>query len=318
MSENPQILNEYLDYLTVVKAFSKTSIATYNINLLQFFEFIKEYLDINQEVKDFNKFILLQVKESDVNAYLVYCNYAKDNNPYTREKKIVAIRGFYNWLLNTFKNDYSINPTSNIGNIKKVVRLPKYLNLEQAKQIQTVFTTENSKNPIRNNAIICLFLSTGLRVSELISIKIGDINFEKKSINIVGKGNKERIVFFSDFCKDKLEKYINTRNVSKDDYLFVNNKNTKLARNTINAICKNAYKLIGITETKHYSPHTLRHTSATIMYQYVKQDTLLLKKFLGHSSIASTQIYTHIYNEKVKKCVESNPLSNFNIKAKGE
>ena len=157
MSENPQILNEYLDYLTVVKAFSKTSIATYNINLLQFFEFIKEYRDINKDVKDFNKFILLQVKESDVNAYLVYCNYAKDNNPYTREKKIVTIRGFYNWLLNTFKNDYNINPTSNIGNIKKVVRLPKYLNLEQAKQIQTVFTTENSKNPIRNNAIICLF-----------------------------------------------------------------------------------------------------------------------------------------------------------------
>lgn len=314
MSENPQILNEYLDYLTVVKALSETSIKTYNINLLQFFEFIKEYSSIKQEIKDFNKMILLQVKESDIIAYLVYCNCSKDNNPYTREKKLVAIRGFYNWLLNTFKNVYSVNPTSNIGSIKKVVRLPKYLNLEQAKQIQTVFTTENSKNSIRNNAIICLFLSTGLRVSELISIKIKDIDFEKNTINIIGKGNKERIVFFSDFCKDELAKYINTRNVSKDDYLFVNNKNTKLARNTINAICKNAYKLIGITKTKHYSPHTLRHTSATIMYQYVKQDTLLLKKFLGHSSIASTQIYTHIYDERVKNAVESNPLSNFNLK----
>jgi site-specific recombinase XerD len=311
MSENPQILNEYLDYLTVVKAFSKTSIETYNINLLQFFEFIKEYCDINKDVKDFNKFILLQVKESDVNAYLVYCNYAKDNNPYTREKKIIAIRGFYNWLLNTFKNDYIINPTSNIGSIKKVVRLPKYLNLEQAKQIQTIFTTENSKNPFRNNAIICLFLSAGLRVSELISIKIEDINFEKKSINIVGKGNKERIAFFSESCEKKLKEYINTRNINKNDYLFVSYKNTKLARNTINVICKKAYKLIGIEEDKHFSPHTLRHTSATIMYQYVKHDTLLLKEFLGHSSIASTQIYTHIYDEKVKNAVESNPLSNF-------
>lgn len=318
MSENPKILNNYLDYLTVVKAFSPTSIETYNMNLLQFFEFIKEYLDINQEIKDFNKFILLQVKESDIIAFMVYCNYSKDNNPYTREKKITAIRGFYDWLLNTFKNDFNINPTSNIGNIKKVVRLPKYLTLEQAKQLQTVFNNKNSKNLTRNNAIICLFLSAGLRVSELISIKIKDIDFEKNTINITGKGNKERLAFFSDYCKTQLQNYLRTRNINKNDYLFVNYKNSKLARNTINDICKKAYKLIGITDTKHFSPHTLRHTSATIMYQYVKQDTLLLKKFLGHSSIASTQIYTHIHNDKVKNAVERNPLSNFETEKKGE
>lgn len=311
MLQKPQILEEYLNYLYVVKSFSINSIDTYSISLIKFFEFIKEYLDINQEIKDFNKTILLQVKESDIMAYMTYCNYAKDNNPYTREKKIVAIRSFYDWLLNSFKNDFFINPTSNIGTIQKVVRLPKYLNIEQAKKIQSIFNSSNSKYYIRNNTIICLFLSSGLRVSELISIKVKDIDFINNTINIIGKGNKERLAFFSEYCKKQMQNYIKTRNITKNDYLFVNNKNTKLSRNTINVICKKAYKLIGIDEDKHFSPHTLRHTSATIMYQYVKPDTLLLKKFLGHSSIASTQIYTHIHNEKVKNAVESNPLSNF-------
>lgn len=314
--ENPEILDEYLNYLISAKSYTVETVKSYNIDLLLFFDFIKKYLNIKQNIKDFNKFVLLQVKEKDVIAFMVYCNYARDNNPYTRERKLVAIRGFYNWLLDTFKNDYITNPTANIGSIKKVIRLPKYLNLEQAKEIQHIFTNNNCKDPLKNNAIITLFLSTGIRVSELINIKIKDIDFVGKNIKIFGKGSKERIVYFSEKCKIILQEYIKTRENSKNEYLFLNNKNEKYTRNGIYHICKKAYKLLDLEE-KHFSTHTLRHTSATILYMYVKQDTLLLKQFLGHSSIASTQIYTHIHNDKIKDAVEKNPLSNFDAR-KGE
>lgn len=314
--ENPEILDEYLNYLISAKSYTVETVKSYNIDLLLFFDFIKKYLNIKQNIKDFNKFVLLQVKEKDVIAFMVYCNYARDNNPYTRERKLVAIRGFYNWLLDTFKNDYITNPTANIGSIKKVIRLPKYLNLEQAKEIQQIFTNNNCKDPHKNNAIITLFLSTGIRVSELINIKIKDIDFVGKTIKIFGKGSKERIVYFSEKCKIILQEYIKTRENSKNEYLFLNNKNEKYTRNGIYHICKKAYKLLDLEE-KHFSTHTLRHTSATILYMYVKQDTLLLKQFLGHSSIASTQIYTHIHNDKIKDAVEKNPLSNFDAR-KGE
>ena len=196
-------------------------------------------------------------------------------------------------------------------NIQKVERLPKSLTLEEAKKIQTVFTIKNSKNSLRNNAIICLFLSAGLRVSELISIKFTDIDFEKNSIQILGKGNKERTVYFSDYCKKQIKKYLSTRK-DNNPFLFVSNKNDKLSREEINYITKKAYKLMNL-EDRHYSTHTLRHTAATLLYMYVKEDTLLLKEFLGHSSIASTQIYTHIHNRQVKEAVERNPLSNFRV-----
>lgn len=310
--ENPQILNDYLKYLISVKAYSSETIKIYNIHLLSFFNYIKEYNNIKRDVKDFNKFILMQVKEKDIISYLVYCNYAKNNAPNTRELKLTAIRGFYNWLLRTFKNDYFVNPADDLGKIKKNVILPKYLNLEQAKQIQNIFNKKNSIFPEKNNAILSLFLSSGLRMSELINIKFNDIDFNNNSIQIIGKGNKQRTVYFSNYCKKQIQKYISTR---KDDitYLFISSRNKKFSRREIDYIVKKAYSLIKVDD-RHYSTHTLRHTAATLMYMYVKNDTLLLKQFLGHSSIESTQIYTHVYNEAVKEAVEKNPLSNFTVK----
>lgn len=319
--KNPKILNEFLNYLLAIKSYSINTVKEYNRDLLLFFYFIKKYYKFKVEVKDFNQLILLQVKKSDIIAFLVYCNYTRDNNPYTRQRKLAAIKCFYNWLLGTFPDDGIVgNPSEGIENIHKTIRLPKYLNLQQSKQIQEVFNISNSKYPIRNNAIITLFLSTGLRVSELINIKLKDIDFQEKSIHVIGKGNKQRTVYFSEYCKKKLDQYIALRNkyrkvTSLNEPLFLSNQNKKLCRNSVYSICKNAFKNIGINEL-HYSPHTLRHTAATLLYMYVKPDILLLKEFLGHSSISSTEIYSHIDNPKVKDAVDKNPLSNFMVEPK--
>ena len=314
--ENPKILDNFLNYLLSIKSYSIETVKSYNIDLLLFFYFIKEYMKLNVEVKNFNKFILLQVKEGDIIAFLVYCNYSRNNNSYTRQRKLMAIKCFYKWLFENVPNDGILkNPVEDIVSFNKIERLPKYLNFEDAKKVQKIFNLKNSKNPIKNNMILCLFLTTGLRVSELISIKLEDIDFNNKTISITGKGNKQRTAYFNEHCKKELLKYLNFRNknrknISLNEYLFLNYKNEKYTRNGIYYICKKAYKLLNL-EDKHYTTHTLRHTAATILYMYVKEDTLLLKEFLGHSSISSTQVYTHIHDLKIKEAVDKNPLNNF-------
>lgn len=185
-SKNPGILNSFLNYLLGVENYSVNTIKAYNRDLMQFFSFIKEYKDIPVKVKEFTIFILLQVKKSDIIAFLVYLNFNRNNSPYTRQRKLTAIRSFYNWLLSTYPAGYSKeNPTNEIPNIEKIIRIPRHLTLTQSKEIQEVFTLENSKFPARNNAIISLFLNTGMRASELINMNLKDINFENRSIKII-------------------------------------------------------------------------------------------------------------------------------------
>ena len=312
--KNPTILNNFLNYLLAIENYSENTIKAYNIDLLQFFSFIKQYLKIAVEVKEFNVFIVLQVKKADIIAFLIYLNFTRNNNPYTRQRKLTAIRRFYKWLLSIHPSGYTIeNPAKTIPDIEKVERIPRHLNLEQAKKIQNIFTLKNTKFPARNNAIISLFLNTGIRVSELININLRDINFEKNQINIIGKRNKERIVYFSNSCKEKLKKYIEVRNRNKkiiniDEPLFVSYQNKRIGIDGVEDLCAKAYKLLGL-EDYGYTTHTLRHTAASLMYIYVKQDILLLKSFLGHASLDSTQIYTHVYNKQVKEAVDRHPLN---------
>lgn len=314
---NPKLLDKFLKYLYVSKGYSKNTITSYNSDLLIFFNFIRYYLDIDMEVKNYNIFIFMKIKRSDIIAFLTYLNFTKDNNPYTSQRRLAAIRSFYKWLMiSVYGKNIKENPTDNIGNIKKVERLPKYLSLEQSKEIQEIFSMHNSKYYIRNNAIISLFLSTGIRASELIRINIKDIDFDNKRIYIIGKGNRERVVYFSELCKTKLKKYLEYRkrteckDLTSNDALFINKRGKRIGIDGVENVCKKAYKLMGL-EDRHYTAHTLRHTAATIMYKYVKPDIKLVKEFLGHSSIASTEIYTHIYNKDVENAVTKNPLNKY-------
>ena len=312
--QKPKILTDFLNYLQVIKGYSKKTIEGYNSDLLLFFNFIKKYQRIETDVQHFNIFILLKVTTSDVIAFLVYLNFSMDNSPYTRQKKLSAIRRFYKWLIGLYPNMLQKNPAENIQNITKMKRLPKHLSLEQAKKVQNIFTIENSKYPIRNNTIISLFLSSGMRLSELININIEDVDIENNSIKIIGKGNKERTVYFSNSCKIKLQKYLDFRSrknkiMDINSPLFINNHGNRIGQDGIEYICKKAYKLAGLQEYG-YNVHALRHTAATLMYQYANVDTRTLQVFLGHKSIKTTEIYTHIYNGKLKEAMDNHPLNN--------
>lgn len=312
----PEILTRFDNYFLGIRGFSIKTIKAYNINLLMFFKFIISYMNLKIKLNKINTIVLLQVKKSDIIAFLVYCNFKKDNTAETRQCKLAAIKTFYKWLLSTIPDGYSQNnPTKEIPNIEKIEKLPRHLSLDQAKKIQEIFTLENSRFSLRNNAIISTFLSTGARASELINANLRDINLKNSTLTVIGKGNKERTLYLNKSCKEKLSKYIYQRNRNKktinpNEPLFLNKNGCRIGIDGIEDICKKAFKLIGL-DNCGYTTHTLRHTAATMIYIYVSQDILLLKEFLGHESITSTKIYTHIYNKQVKEAVEKNPLNTF-------
>ena len=314
--KNPKILNNFLNYLLGIENYSIRTVRRYNYELLSFFYFIIDYMKLNITVKKINTLVLFQVKRSDIIAFLIYCGFTKNNSPSTRQGKLSDIRTFYHWLFSITPGAYVMeNPTNGLPSIEGIRRLPKYLKLDEAKKIQEIFTLKNTKYYIRNNAIISTFLSTGARVSELANANIRDVNFENKTIRVIGKGNKERTLYLNELCLKKLKQYFEQRNRNKQVLsinapLFLNKNGDRLGICGIENICKKAFKLMGLNENA-YTTHTLRHTAATIMYAYVTQDILVIKKFLGHESITSTQIYTHTDNKYLKEAVSKNPLNDF-------
>lgn len=316
--ENPKILNDFLMYLYTIKGYSQNTISTYNFNILHFLKFLLQYWDIPIKTKDVTIFILINVKESDIAAYLVYLNYLKDNSPSTRKNKIESLRSFYKWIFSSFPTNTNMkeNPMLSLPSIQQQLRLPKYLNLKDAYKIQNIFNISNSRFYIRDNLIITLFLQTGMRLSELVNININNINFDKKSITIIGKNNKERIIYLNDLCMKKLKEYINLRKnktkiININEALFLNKNGQRLQQHGVEYVCKKAFKLAGLEEY-NYTTHSLRHTVAAQLYMN-NVDLLVIKEILGHSSITTTEIYTHVHNLKVKEAVEKNPLSNFGL-----
>lgn len=163
--------------------------------------------------------------------------------------------------------------------------------------------------------MIIVFLNTGVRISELTNLDISDINFCNKTIRIIGKGNKERIIPLNSFMVGKLREYLEQR---EDSYkaLFITNRGKRISNKAVENICKKAFELIGLNN-KEYSAHTLRHTAAMIMYNQTK-DMLITREFLGHESIASTQIYAIANADSVKEAINKNPLNKFQIQMIGE
>ena len=311
--ESPKILIDFLNYLSAIKGYSLNTINNYYSDLMLYFKFLKEYLKIEVDIKEFNIFILANVKEHIIIAFLVYLNYYRDNTAQTRQRRLSSVRTFYKWLFSNYPPfNTQENPTIHIPNIESVIRLPKYLNLEQAKKIQTIFTKDNSKFPYRNNMIITLFLHTGVRLSELINIDIKDIDFKKNIIRIKGKGNKERTVYIDKILRKKLKQYLNIRNKNKKvisitDALFISYHGKRIGHRGIGDICRQAYSLMGLSECG-YTTHTLRHTAATLIYKQTK-DLFILKEFLGHAQLSSTEIYTNVVNDEIKEAVDKNPLN---------
>lgn len=278
--EKLNIIMSFKEYI-ISKNYSDNTIISYINDLYYFYLFIKKDLD--------------KVTEEDIKDYLEYLNLKKEN-PTSIRRKISTFKSFYKYLYNNnymLKEDY---PLSKISYPKVDKKLPKFVYYNDLLEI--IDASSKGKNGIRNRLIIEMLYATGLRVSELVNIKINDIDFNNKRIVVCGKGNKERIVYYGEYAEEVLNKYLNNNKISNNDYLFTNNKGDKLSTRSIRYIIDDIMKKLSINT--HVTPHVLRHTFATDMLNN-GCDIKVVQELLGHSSLKATEIYTHVTNERLKE-----------------
>lgn len=280
-------IDKYLEYLKVERKYSNKTILSYKDDLIEYNEFLG------------NNFTnILNIDMNIVNNYMKYL-YDRKITKSSISRKLSSIRGLYNYLVR--EDIIKENHFNKIQNPKRELYLPKFLKDEE---LDKIFSVCNSNNPTeeRDTLIIELLYATGVRVSELVNIKIKDINREEKLIKVLGKGNKERMVIYNNHTKKALDTYLkdgyNYFNKKSSEYLILNKNGNKLSeryiREIINKKVSQAFLDIKI------SPHTLRHTFATDILEN-GADLMTVKELLGHESLNTTSIYTHITNEQIKK-----------------
>ena len=284
-----KLIQNFIEYLEYEKGYSKKTIISYENDLELFNKYLKE-----------NK--ITNIKNIDYNTIRKYLSYLHDNKyeASSVSRKISALRSFFKY--NIKEKVTTNNPMTLISNPKKEKKLPKYLNYEEIEKLLNSIEMDK-KEGIQERLIIELLYSTGIRVSELVNIKIKDIKIKENQINILGKGNKERIVLFGEKAKEIIKIYLNaykeefTGNIS-NQYLLINKKGKQLTTNKIELIVKDVLKKSALK--LNISPHTLRHTFATHMLDS-GADLKSVQELLGHENLKTTAIYTHISNERLKQ-----------------
>lgn len=319
--KNPDFLNSFLDYSITILNKSPNSIKEYNYDLAMFLKYMMIHFNLTKEqdlknidIENFSIEILKKIGIEDIHAFISYLAIDLRAKPATRARKISTIRIFFKYLTQKAKI-LEVNPAQDLETPKSEKRMPKYLSLEDSYKLLDAAGNEDNRNHERDYAITTIFLNCGLRLSELIGINIKDIDFSECKMNVIGKGNKERTIYLNKACMKALTEYLIIRkaktNVKFDskDALFLSERNERISKRSVQYVVEKELQAAGL-DTKKYSTHKLRHTAATLMYQYGNVDIRALQELLGHESIATTQIYTHVNNEQVRNAVESNPLSN--------
>ena len=325
--QNPEFLNSFLDYSITILNKSPNSVKEYNYDLNMFLKYMKIHFKLTNEtdmnkisIKDFDIDTLKRITSNDILSFVSYLALNNNNKPATRARKISTIRIFFLYLSQKAQI-IEINPAQNIETPKKEKRMPKYLSLEDSQKLLDAVIDEDSENKERDYAIITLFLNCGLRLSELVGINVKDIDFSECKLNVIGKGNKERTIYLNPACVKAISDYLSVRpkegikadNKKSADALFLSKRRERISNRSVQNIVNKELLRAGLDTTK-YSTHKLRHTAATLMYQYGNVDIRALQELLGHESISTTEIYTHVNNEQVRNAVEANPLSNYNAK----
>lgn len=311
----PLLVIRYLEYLSAIKSKSELTVLEYASDLRMFFRFIKRSRGLVDKsvsleeigVSDLSDAVIFGITLNDAYAFLAYCRTERKNNNNARARKAVAIKRFYRYLeVNGFIEK---SPVMHLEAPQTKRALPKYLSLEQS---ITLLESVDGKFKERDYCMLTLFLNCGLRLSELVGINISDINFDDNTLRVLGKGNKERTVYLNNACLKAIESYMRVRPADglKDrDALFISKQKNRISRQSVQKTVEACLEKSGLAGMG-FSTHKLRHTAATLMYQYGNVDPLQLKEILGHENLSTTEIYTHVYDEQLKKAVDSNPLNN--------
>lgn len=329
-SDCPQIVRDFLVYHETIKGQSQRTISEYYLDLRMFFRFMKlmrcdmpihTRLD-DIPIKDIDLNFIQKITTSDIYDFLSYLANDRTPDPDTavpeygispaaRARKLSAIKSFYKYLTVRTKQ-LNENPVAEMEYPKLRKSLPKYLNLEQsAALLQAV----SGQNEVRDYAILMLFLNCGIRRSELVGLNLTDVYEDR--IRVVGKGNKERIVYFGTACRKAIDAYLVERNkkvLSDNRALFGSRDGNRISVTAVHRLVKKALLQAGL-DASQFSAHKLRHTAATMMLSG-GVDVKTVQEVLGHENLNTTQIYTHIENTELKIAAEANPLSKLDFSDK--
>ncbi|MDD6272396.1 MAG: tyrosine-type recombinase/integrase [bacterium] len=278
--EKMTLIKEFKNYI-ISKNYSDNTLISYINDLYSLYIFLKKDLD--------------KVNYEDIKDYLEFLNLKKENSTSIR-RRISTFKSFYKYLYNNGYMDKKDYPLSKISYPKVEKKLPKFVYYNDLLEI--INESSNGKDGIRDRLIIEMLYATGVRISELVNIKINDIDFNNKRIVVCGKGNKERIVYYGDYAEEILKKYLETHEKNSENYLFINSKGGKITVRGVRYIIDKIMDRLSIKT--HVTPHVLRHTFATDMLNN-GCDIKVVQELLGHSSLKATEIYTHVTNERLKE-----------------
>ncbi|MFA9381518.1 MAG: tyrosine-type recombinase/integrase [Acetanaerobacterium sp.] len=315
----PVTLRDYLFYMETIKGRSPRTVEGYYIDLRTFLRFIKHSRNLVSPSVDFEKItisdvgvdLLRSITLSDVYEFLHFTASERSNSSAARSRKVSSLRGFFGYL--TIKAGVlKENPVRELEVPALKKSIPKYLTLENSIELLTSLETQSNESRDRDYCILTLFLNCGMRLSELVGINHTDIR--DNQLRLLGKGNKERIVYLNDACMAAISTYETYKQahpiVVKQDpnALFVSRNGRRISKRRVQQIVERQLAAIGL-DHKGFSTHKLRHTAATLMYQHGHVDIRMLKEILGHVNLGTTEVYTHISSEQMEDAAQKNPLA---------
>ncbi len=321
--ELPKIIIEYLDYKKAIQNRSSKTVDEYMLDLRMF----AKYLCLSEsdetallDSERFDSFSITHmtledfknVKPSQIYSFINYLTDVRKDSSTTRARKVSAIRGFYKYLTQRMQY-FDVNPAAYIETPKNKKQLPKHLTLDESiALLECVKNDSESKSVRRDYAMLTLFLNCGMRLSELAGISLRDIDREIRSLRVMGKGSKERIVYLNDACRAALGDYLTVRQTihtkQGENALFLSNRAQRISVKTVQFTVYKYLDMAGLGN-RGFSTHKLRHTAATLMYQTGEVDIRVLKDILGHEQLNTTQIYTHVSDKNMEEAMAKNPLS---------
>ncbi len=316
LAEAPAIIKRFLGYMETIKGKSPKTVEEYYLDLRTFFRYIKvsrgtvppssPFEEIS--IADVDLELIKTITLTNVFEYMNYVGSERHNMASTRSRKVSSLRTFYFYLTNK-THQLENNPIEELETPKHKKSLPKFLTLEQSMELLNAVEGSSKE---RDYCILVLFLNCGMRLSELVSLNLNDVRHGTSTVKITGKGNKERIVYLNNACVDAIDQYLKVRpndGLIDKEALFISSQKKRISPKTVQFIVKKHLAKIELGGPG-YSVHKLRHTAATLMYQHGHVDIRVLKDILGHESLATTEIYTHLSSEQMENASKANPLAN--------
>jgi site-specific recombinase XerD len=309
----PSYASDFLAYMETIKNCSANTVREYFYDIRMFLRFLESNKSGSKQpfdeidVSGCGISLVGDSTLSDLYSFMTYLSRERGVSARSRARKTATLKSFYKYLFSKAGLIKS-NPAQELELPKISNELPRYLSLQECRKL---LSSIDGRYHARDFAIIILLLNCGLRVSELVSININHIR-DNDTLVVRGKGNKERTIYLNDACVYSLNEYLKVRPkpaAEDSKALFVSMQGNRISRKTIHHMLKKYFKKAGLDAEK-YSAHKLRHTAATLMYRHGNVDIRALQGILGHKSISTTEIYTHIDDTKLRRAVESNPLSN--------